>query len=348
MDVTLGKRIAQNRKRLGMTQDKLAEQLGVTAQAVSKWENDQACPDITMLPKLAAIFGISTDTLLGLKAEPETPVYEAEPVEDEDDFRGVRVDHDDRKFEMHWDGGRRNGLGLAVWILLTGGLLLASNILQWNAGLWEILWPTGLMVFGLWGLYPRLSFFRLGCALFGAYSLLDHLNAAPFQLGKELILPVLLLLFGLSLLADALKKPHGPSFSVKHNGKPVYIHQDGKGKFQSYCHAEGSHFSCSTTFGEDRRLIQLPKLSSGEAKVSFGELTVDLTGCESIADNCRIQASCSFGELKLLVPASCRVEPLTGTAFASVEFKGSPAADARQTIVLEGSASFGEIQIRYI
>jgi len=40
MEETLGKRIVSHRKRLGMTQDKLAEALGVTAQAVSKWENE--------------------------------------------------------------------------------------------------------------------------------------------------------------------------------------------------------------------------------------------------------------------------------------------------------------------
>lgn len=40
MEETLGKRIAFHRKRLSMTQDALAEQLGVTAQAVSKWENE--------------------------------------------------------------------------------------------------------------------------------------------------------------------------------------------------------------------------------------------------------------------------------------------------------------------
>ena len=50
MEETLGKRIVANRRRLGITQDRLAEQLGVTAQAVSKWENDQSCPDITMHP----------------------------------------------------------------------------------------------------------------------------------------------------------------------------------------------------------------------------------------------------------------------------------------------------------
>ena len=55
MEQTLGKRIMHHRKRLGLTQDQLAEKCGVTAQAVSKWENDQSCPDINMLPRLAEL-----------------------------------------------------------------------------------------------------------------------------------------------------------------------------------------------------------------------------------------------------------------------------------------------------
>ena len=47
---TLGKRIAYHRKRLGMTQEQLAQRVGVSAQAVSKWENNLSCPDITILP----------------------------------------------------------------------------------------------------------------------------------------------------------------------------------------------------------------------------------------------------------------------------------------------------------
>ena len=69
MENTLGARITFHRKRLGMTQDKLAEQLGVTAQAVSKWENDQTCPDITALPKLARFLGVSVDELLSGREE---------------------------------------------------------------------------------------------------------------------------------------------------------------------------------------------------------------------------------------------------------------------------------------
>ena len=70
---TLGKRIAYHRKRLGMTQEQLAQRVGVSAQAVSKWENNLSCPDITILPELASIFGISVDELLGRTWPAGTP-----------------------------------------------------------------------------------------------------------------------------------------------------------------------------------------------------------------------------------------------------------------------------------
>lgn len=59
----LGKKIAYYRKNLNITQDALAKQLGISNQAVSKWETDQSCPDVELLPKLADIFGISLDEL---------------------------------------------------------------------------------------------------------------------------------------------------------------------------------------------------------------------------------------------------------------------------------------------
>ena len=63
--MTIGKNIAQYRKTLGMTQEDLAQKLGVTNQAVSKWELEQACPDVMLLPALADIFDIAIDALFG-------------------------------------------------------------------------------------------------------------------------------------------------------------------------------------------------------------------------------------------------------------------------------------------
>lgn len=63
---TLGERIAYYRKAANMTQAELAEACLVTAQAVSKWENDLTAPDISLIPKLAELFHITTDELLGV------------------------------------------------------------------------------------------------------------------------------------------------------------------------------------------------------------------------------------------------------------------------------------------
>ena len=65
----LGKKIKQLRFKSGMTQEQLAQKLGIGAQSVSKWENDVAMPDITSLPLLAEIFGVSIDDLFDLTNE---------------------------------------------------------------------------------------------------------------------------------------------------------------------------------------------------------------------------------------------------------------------------------------
>lgn len=59
------------RKKRGLTQEELAQKLGVTFQAVSKWENAKAAPDIFLLPTMAGIFGCTIDRLFqGVKQEP--------------------------------------------------------------------------------------------------------------------------------------------------------------------------------------------------------------------------------------------------------------------------------------
>ncbi len=64
MKETIGNRISRLRKAKAMSQETLAEHLGVSSQAVSKWENDQSCPDIALLPQLAKLLGMTVDELL--------------------------------------------------------------------------------------------------------------------------------------------------------------------------------------------------------------------------------------------------------------------------------------------
>ena len=59
------------RKKRGLTQEQLAKKLGVTFQAVSKWENAKAAPDVFLLPTMAGVFGCTIDQLFqGVKREP--------------------------------------------------------------------------------------------------------------------------------------------------------------------------------------------------------------------------------------------------------------------------------------
>ncbi len=66
MSLSMGQIIKNLRKSSGFTQEELAERLGVTYQAVSKWENDAGLPDISQVVPLASIFGVSTDALFGI------------------------------------------------------------------------------------------------------------------------------------------------------------------------------------------------------------------------------------------------------------------------------------------
>ena len=87
MDMTIGKRIALLRKEKGLTQEELANHMGVSPQAVSKWENDQTCPDISALPKLAELLGVTVDELL--TGREELPAVRVLPPEERKDPRDM-------------------------------------------------------------------------------------------------------------------------------------------------------------------------------------------------------------------------------------------------------------------
>lgn len=69
----IGALIARLRKEKGMTQQELAQQLGITDKAVSKWERSLSCPDISILPQVAEILGVTVDDLLSTpKSDPRS------------------------------------------------------------------------------------------------------------------------------------------------------------------------------------------------------------------------------------------------------------------------------------
>ena len=84
MENVLGKNIAKHRAQRGLTQDQLAEQFGITAQAVSKWETGNSCPDVMLLTAIADFFHITVDELLRGEAVAETRLIPQEQRKDID------------------------------------------------------------------------------------------------------------------------------------------------------------------------------------------------------------------------------------------------------------------------
>ena len=122
MHETIGNRIYKYRREKGLTQEELAEKLGVSSQAVSKWENDVSCPDISLLPQLCSLFGITTDELLTGKND--TVKMLAEDQRKSLDELTLRVKIDDA------DGDRvRVNLPMSlVKVCLEVGIEIAPNI----------------------------------------------------------------------------------------------------------------------------------------------------------------------------------------------------------------------------
>ena len=90
-NIILATNIQKYRKKRGLTQEELAEKLGVTFQAVSKWENAKSAPDIFFLPKMAELFGCYIDELFSrdIKTEIHYDLCTEFPWHDDEIIRGV-------------------------------------------------------------------------------------------------------------------------------------------------------------------------------------------------------------------------------------------------------------------
>ena len=79
----MGENIATLRRAAGLTQELLADRLGVTSQAVSKWERQLSCPDVSLLPTMADVFGVGIDALFAVAESDASPSIDALPWEDD-------------------------------------------------------------------------------------------------------------------------------------------------------------------------------------------------------------------------------------------------------------------------
>lgn len=102
MQETFGARFQRFRKAKNLTQEDIANKFNISAQAVSKWENDISYPDITILIELSQLLGVSLDELLGKPTEP-TVVQQRTDAKDPKDMilRIVINDSDGTKVKVN-------------------------------------------------------------------------------------------------------------------------------------------------------------------------------------------------------------------------------------------------------
>lgn len=331
---TLGERIKYHRKRLGLTQEQLAERVRVSAQAVSKWENNLSCPDISVLPELADVFGISLDELMGRSAA--GAVCQAEPVETQRD----KVD-----YSWHWEAPmrKRHSVIFAVFVLIYGGLLLLNNVMSYDVSWWTLLWTLSLCFIGVSGLCHGFSLFCLLMTLSGSFFLMDAYSFFSFELGWGILIPAILIIWGISLLLDLLL---GKKKKIK---KAVHLSGDSDGKAKQEYSCVNGWLSCEMCFSDHRTAVVTPLLRGGNIECNFGTYTVDFSGCEALAENCRIEVENNFGNLTLLVPDQFQVKMDSNDTFiGSVSIYGTPASETKGQLIIDGESNFGSIEIKYI
>lgn len=150
MNIEIANRLADLRKQHGLSQEELADKLGVSRQAVSKWECGESSPDTDNLIALAKIYGMSLDELLGnrvhehkeeAKADPEPEVVNAE-ILDENEHLTECADDDEPKGAFRIAQAIVNGAG--GLIALIAFLLLGFF---WHGPTGNLGWASGWTVF---------------------------------------------------------------------------------------------------------------------------------------------------------------------------------------------------------
>ena len=105
MTLEIANRLYELRKKNNLSQEELAEKLGVSRQAVSKWERSEASPDTDNLIALAKIYGLSLDELIyGEKTEEDKEDATTEQVTDDEDTSYINIDDDGNKITIGPDG----------------------------------------------------------------------------------------------------------------------------------------------------------------------------------------------------------------------------------------------------
>ena len=126
--MTLGNRLQRLRQRQGLSQDALAEKLGVSRQAVSKWERDEAVPEVEKLLRLSELYGVSLDELVKGDATQSAPQAESQG-ESQAEPAASRRERPVWEESLQW-GGLLGGGALLAWGLGEAALLLLRGMVR--------------------------------------------------------------------------------------------------------------------------------------------------------------------------------------------------------------------------
>ena len=333
---TMGKRISDLRKNKGMTQEQLAQQVGVTAQAVSKWENDLSCPDISILPQLAEALGVTTDELLG-RAPLQTMKDEAK--------EGKAKDRAPYTVKVRLNRVERVAFAILLMGIGVVFLLNTFHVIQLGTGItfWSVVWPFLVACVGVMACHSEINPFSIGLFLFGVYMLLFNLGIIPeqYRLSWSLIWPVALILIGLTILIHFLwpnlkKKDDRRIFEVEKEGDPIFD-----------CTDEGGFIHIDAAFSsQTKRVLAGNRFTGAKVDSSFGSIVLDLSEAE-IENGAQIDADISFGSLTVRLPASVGAKALCKAAFGGYDCPpGNP--DAAVKVQIAGDVSFGKIEVEYV
>ncbi len=346
---TLGKRIAMLRKEKGLTQEQLAEKVGVSAQAVSKWENDVSCPDITLLPLLADLFDVSVDELLGVKpVEPHVIILDKDETPKDDKKK-------DFKFEWnkHSDSGRWSTVAFCIGAILIclffllhsmAGLfpyspLAKEGFQEFTLNGWNYVWPLMVLTFGL--IFLRSSI-TMGVTMmaFGSYEFVRRILIG-YQIYALPAIPwyVILLVFAIVGLLTVII---GKKRIVTKYG----IHNNDRSRKMEYSD-DNNYIKAEMSFGNSTVYYDRDVLAGGDVDSSFGDYTIDLTQVVTFAESCLFKVDASFGNITILLPKHVRMVKSSDTSFAAFTVTGDPDPDATQTIIIRADVSFGSVQVKY-
>ena len=154
----LADKIIAERKKNGWSQEELAEKVGVSRQAVSKWEGAQTTPDLQKLLILSEVFGVTSDYLL--KDDMEDPDYIQSVVDDESIYRKVTMEEANEFLQLKKENAPKIALATMLCIMSPICLILLAGLSELSS------FPISEDAAGGIGMIVLLLFVAIACAIF--------------------------------------------------------------------------------------------------------------------------------------------------------------------------------------